>query len=466
MARSNLGKATLAILLAWLSPARATAREASEGEDHVEARSYGTKRETEPPRYVRSLGDAGIPALESAYWLDVGLDFRTRYELRKGDFRREAAVLDTPVLLRTRAYLGLKEIVDPFRFTLEVEDARRYGSQFPRDSRDVNEVEPIQAFLELYFAHALGRNRPLSLKTGRMAFELLDRRLVARNEWRNTTNTFQGVRLTLGQPRNDWQLDLMALQPLQLLPERVDRGDRERWLFASVGQWRRWSRHVTLQPFYFALVQRGREEDTVDRDIHTGGLRAYGLVGDTGVDYDVQGIAQWGRHGAQRHLAFAATGEVGYTAPLPTRPRVAAFYGHASGDANPRDEMNNRFERLFGFARPWSSNDYFQMENVSNPKVILELSPTKALRIDTAWAAYWLASDTDRWNVAGVRDETGRSGSFVGQEVNARVRYRLSDRIDANLGYAWFRPGEFARSLRHTGDSHFFYIELSVSALR
>ena len=102
---------------------------------------------------------------------------------------------------------------------MEVTDSRRNHSQFVDDDRDVNEMEVIQAFAEFYLpsilqSDARGNNRPLRLRFGRMAFEVLDRRLLGRNEWRNTTNNFDGARLTLGQDSNDWQVDFMVLKPV------------------------------------------------------------------------------------------------------------------------------------------------------------------------------------------------------------------------------------------------------------
>ena len=49
----------------------------------------------------------------------------------------------------------------------------------------------------------LKNNRPLIIRGGRMAFEFLDRRLIASNQWRNTTNNFFGVMSSIGQDKND-----------------------------------------------------------------------------------------------------------------------------------------------------------------------------------------------------------------------------------------------------------------------
>lgn len=430
---------------------------------HVEPRSYGTKRESEPPAYVRSLDRTGLPGTEGLDWLALGFEQRSRYEFRRNDLRREVQRTDNPLLLRTRAYVGVKNILDPLRFTVELQDSRRYFSEFERDNRDVNTLEPIQAYAELYFAEGLGANRPVSIKAGRMAFESLDRRLIARNEWRNTTNTFQGVRATLGRDQNDWSADLLALQPLERLKTNTDRAVDEQWFFGAIGSWRRWSKHVTLQPYYLGLAQ-GHDDGNPDRDIHTVALRAYGPAGRTGFDYDVSGLYQFGELDDQTHHAWAATADFGWTFEHPWKPRVGVFYGYVSGDRDPDDRQDNRFDRLFGFARPWSSNDYIQMENVNTPKFVIAFEPLEDLKIDTAYVAYWLASKSDRWNTANLRDATGRSGDFLGHEYNLRLRFPVVPRVKANVGYAYFAPGGFPSRLGRTEDSHFVYVEISVYA--
>ena len=97
-----------------------------------------------------------------------------RYEYRDDDLRRPVDGLDQPVMLRTRLFAGLREVWDPFRFYVEFEDARRENSMFPRDDRDVNEYEVIQAVAELHFDDALGVERPLRVQGGRFAFEYIE----------------------------------------------------------------------------------------------------------------------------------------------------------------------------------------------------------------------------------------------------------------------------------------------------
>lgn len=484
---------------------------------YVERKSYGTGRETEPPRYVKQLNKTwlkDIAGLENVDWLDIGLDYRFRYETRDNDFRRKSDTIDEPILLRTRGYVAIKDILDPLRFTLEVEDARRNHSQFSRefDTRDVNYAEPIQAYLELFFKETplgkddLGNNRPISIKAGRQAFEYTDRRLLARNEWRNTTNNFQGVRATIGQKKNDWQLDLLALKPVQRFTNQLDEVDHAQDFFGVIGDWRRWSEYVTLQPYYYLLKQEGSEvkydangkdaaaNTKIDREIHTAGLRAYSVIGNTGWDYDVSYVKQWGNQDRLSnsgafiaeldHDAYAYNAELGYSFNHAWKPRLSAFYGFASGDKNPTDGKNHRFERLFGFARPWSNDDYFQMENISAPKVRAEFEPQLSwlpgLKVDAGYSWYRLDSDRDRWNGAGLRDNTGQSGKDVGEEFDVRLRFPINKQISANIGYAHFWAGDFTKATvakkgsltggtndadpNRRDNSDFFYVEISASA--
>lgn len=425
----------------------------------VPSRSIGTRREPEPPPYVRNIRDIEWFDTEDD-WLDLGVDYRMRYEYRHNDLRRPVPGLDEPFLLRTRVYIGVRERFDPLRGYIEFEDARRYHSQFPEDVRDVNENEIIQAVGELYFADAVNGDRPLRLQAGRFAFEYADRRLIARNAWRNTTNTFQGARVILGEESDNWQIDLLALQPIDRLMTQFDQADNDRWFFGALGEWREWSDVVTLEPYYLILDQNGSGNRS-NRHIHTAGLRGYGVVPETSYDFDLQQIIQYGRNDGLPHFALAATAEIGYTYDQPSKPRVSAFSGYASGDQNPYDNRSGRFERLFGFARPWSSDDYITFDNIITQKFRFEINPHSKIRIDAGYSHYWLANRRDIWLNTQLQDPTGNSGRYMGQELDLRIRIAATNHLDVTLGYAHFLPGGFTRRTGKPWTSDFFYVELS-----
>jgi hypothetical protein len=428
--------------------------------------SYSTTRDPDPPKYARHAPETGIDSLKNAAWLDLGLDYRFRYEYRDDDIRRAQAGLNDPFLHRTRAYVGIHDILDPFRFAVEMQDARRYHSRYPRDNRDVNEFEVIRLYAELHFKNLLGADphgnaRPAFIRYGIHNFEFLDRRLIGNNQWRNTTNTFQGFHAALGQESNDWQLDLLAVQPLSRSLYDWDRPVEQQWMYAAIGHWRGWAEVITLEPYYLALHQSAHA-GAAERMVHNPGLRGYGVIGTTGFDYDASFNYQFGQNGPRKVRAWAATAEVGYNFKLPWKPRLSLFYGHASGDHDPADGTDNRFERFFGFGRPWSANDYMVFENIRSPKLRFEAAPSKAFRFDLGYSWYWLDSATDRFAAANnARDVTGASGSQIGHEFDIRTRFNLGGRTELILGYAHFSAGGFTESTVRSGDTDFGYIEFS-----
>lgn len=525
-------------------------RQILSGSFYENPRSNSTTRDPDPPKYAGNFSQSWLSRIGTIYrperlsWLDIGLDTRIRYEYRDNDLRgvNEAQWVssgrvvygpqtalsysnrkkvfdqtDNVFLQRTRLYLGVKDIIDPFRFAVEIADSRRYGGTNARpvpNGDEINAFEPIRLYGELCFKDLLGHDphgnsRPLSLRYGIHNFEFLDRRIIANNQWRNTANTFRGFHGTIGQDSNDWQLDLLALQPLKRYEYTQDRAIDPIWVYGIIGHWRAWSKFVTIEPFYFQrrnprYIDSGGKAVT-DRVVHAPGVRAYGTVGATGFDFDGSIIPQFGSKGAltradlgsgdnpssatrqaEKIRALGYTAEVGYTlAENPWKPRFSLFYGFASGDkvANPTfgtspaaqtDLTDNRFERFYGFQRPWSAQDYVVFENISAPKARIEFRPHKDLRVDLGYSWFWLASGTDRYYRANAavgtsRDYTEKYGNHIGNEADIRARWAATPSTEIVFGYSYFKAGTFTEKNiwssteqpNAKGDSNFAYIEVS-----
>lgn len=425
------------------------------------SKAWGARLETEPPGYVTTLDKFGIAGLEDLDWLEFGLVHRTRFEYRS-DYRRPNLEDDEQFLLRTRVYVGIREILDPLRFGIEFQDSRQFYSDFPERTRDVNEADFLQAFGELYFKDALGEGYPVQFRAGRMTLDYVDRRLLARNRWRNTTNAFDGFRLRLGQPGSDWQFDFFAVQPVERRLTSRDHSDEERWFYGLVGAWRPWSRFITLEPYYFILDEDRKDHERPDREIHTLGLHVFGPIGSTGFDYDLDTAFQFGEDGERRQRAFALYGEVGYTFEHGWKPRLSVSTTYASGDRDPDDALSERVDRLFQATHSASTSDLFGWQNVISPKLRLTLRPVAKLRIDTSYGAYWLASDSDAWVIPGRRDPNGDSNDFVGQELELRVRYKINPRVELEAGYSHFFPGPFFENTGPADDADLFYVQTTL----
>jgi opacity protein-like surface antigen len=447
---------------------------------YVPTRGYRLEPQPDIPPYVRNLGRT-YKEFEGIDWLNVGLDSRVRFEYRKDDYRPWTNTTTNPWtstrrnfpnslwLSRTRAYVGVQNILDPLRFVVEFQDSRAYNSLYQLQGQEINQTDLIQAFAELYFKDALGKDdlgndRPLSIRAGRFHLELLDRRLIANNEFRNTTNNFEGFRLRLGKKDNDWDVDSFLMRPVVRYPYEFDRPEWGNWIYGTVLSIRRWSEYATIQPYFLGRKQYADLLNTsnalrVHRDTYAPGLRVYGVLGD--FDYDADVNKQMGETGEFRdlgarrnaiqttvqHDAIAYSVELGYTfSDLAWKPRLSADYFYGTGNKSPFDSVNQTFDIFYGFNQPFSRNDYIAWNNIKAVKGRLEFSPFKNLQVDTTFSAYWLASAAAAWDRANLFAPLGNRGTFLGTEYDLRIRYKLNAFINLTASYSRFWPGSFTSS--------------------
>ncbi len=423
------------LVCAWVQPVSG----AGEGGPlPVTTRSVAANRIAETPDYAHEWGGAGS-------WLDFGLESRTRYERRWHDYSYPGLISDNALVTRNLLFLGVREGLDPLRLGLELEDSRRFFSDRIDLPAIENELEVLQAYLQLYFEAVAGA--PLRLSFGRMAFDWVDRRLIARNRNRNAISAFDGLRLRLGEETGPWELEAIATRPVDRYIEDFDESSDHARLYGLAGFWRGWSPHVVLEPYWLWLDQEDlRGLLPVRRDLHTLGLHAYGCWGrQLAWDYDLSVAGQWGETLGERHRAWAAHAEVGRTFATAWKPRLALWLNYASGDDAGGDGRNERFDPLYGatFAL-YGYSGYFAWQNLVNPALHLSFQPAGKLRCELMHRAVWLASESDAW-VRGLRlDRSGGSGAFVGQETDVRVVWQVAENFDLDLCYAHFFPGGFA----------------------
>jgi len=459
---------------------------------YIKTRGYRLEPEPDIPPYVRNLAKT-YGEFKDIDWLNVGLDSRTRYEYRENslvprpntsgigpsNLSLRQVLPYTPWLVRTRGYVGIKDIFDPLRFVVEFQDSRAFNSIYPLAGQDINETELIQGFGELYLKDALGKDskgqgRAISIRAGRMAFEIGSRRLIARNEFRNTTNNFEGFRLRLGERHNDVDLDSFLMRPVIRYPYAWDQPEWNNWIYGSFMSIRNISPYLTVQPYFIGRHQYGDPLNTssalkVKRDTQAPGLRVYGNYNN--FDWDIDVMKQFGTVGAisqtypyiwgannisspfggyaqtKQHDALAYGIDVGYTfAEHPWKPRISAVYIYGSGNSSPWSSTNSNVDTFYGFNQPFSRNDYIGWNNVKDPKVRIEFEPVKDTRIDTAFSSYWLASASSAWDRANLWAPLGNRGTFMGTELDFRVRQKLNEFVNVSASYARFWPGSFTSS--------------------
>lgn len=134
-----------------------------------------------------------------AQGLDVAGNFRSRYEILSGQFRPNLDEEDDLITLRTSicADYGAAAV----RLAAEVIDSRAYDSDAGSSvgTGEVNALEIVQAYIGARLGDALGVGTTSTVQLGRFTMPLGSGRFVARNNFRNTTNAFTGLRIDRGR---------------------------------------------------------------------------------------------------------------------------------------------------------------------------------------------------------------------------------------------------------------------------
>jgi len=151
-------------------------------------------------------------------WLDLGIEHRTRYETFNQSFTKGTAGSDQMVAQRTRILLGIKDIWDPIRFTLELADFRAPVADRGQEHQPnfVDHLDIFQLHLDLVSQNFLGTGSSGKFEVGRLIMDFGKGRLVAGHRFGSFTPTFDGVQLTLGSDNNDgWGLRAFVTEPVQ-----------------------------------------------------------------------------------------------------------------------------------------------------------------------------------------------------------------------------------------------------------
>lgn len=429
----------------------------------VTTRATAADRVADRPNYAHSLQDVGKTydwsGLDSMKWLDAGVSSRFRYEIRENDYRTPGLVSDDALVTQTLVYLGIKDVVDPFRFAGEFQDSRRLWNERLPNPNEENFTEVLQAHLDLHFKDVLD-GESFTFMTGRMTFDAVDRRLIARNRFRNVINSFDGFRARLGDERSRWEVDAFALRPVNRDVDDFDEPDNNAWLYGMTGYWRAGSPEVEVEPFWLLLQQGSPAGGVLLRDLHTFGFHAFGQWQEGLWDYDASFAGQLGEARGRDVAAGAAHAEVGRSWKTSWKPRLSLWINYASGDQDPTDGVSQRFDPLYGATFGfYGFSGYFAWQNLIDPAVRVGFEALPKLRTEIIFRTFWLASDRDAW-VRGLRvDPSGNAGSFIGQELDLRVNYPLKKWLELEVVYAHFFPGAFVANTGANPGSDFIYLQ-------
>ncbi len=430
------------------------------------------------------------PTLQEAIGDPQDLKFsgsvRIRYESLEGQPRTGLRDPDEQIALRSTLFAEYDPGV--IRIGAEIFDSRAWlaepGSAI--SANEVNTLELVQAYVGADFEDAFGKGNRLGLQAGRFTLNLGSRRLVAADDYRNTTNGYTGVRADFRAAGGFAATAIYVLPQIRLpddLPSILDqdsRWDRESFdlqLWGGLLSRPNTFAGATVEIGYFGLLERDwPRHPTRNRDLDTLSVRLIRDPKPGAVDFEVEGIRQTGqvRTGTSPTAAKQAVAasfvhaDVGYLFEGPAKLRLSIEYDRASGD-KPGGKYG-RFDTLFGMRRadlaPAGIYNAIGRTNLETIGLRLEAAPSKRWDAFAGYRAMWLAERRDSFSTTGVRDPTGESGRFAGHQIEARARYWLVPSfLRAELNALYLAKGQFlqtAPNAPETGDTR--YLSLALSA--
>ncbi|MEO1658333.1 MAG: alginate export family protein [Pseudomonadota bacterium] len=415
----------------------------------------------------------GPAKADTAFTVDGEL--RARYESLDGQFRRGFRGSDQALF--TRALFKVEADTGPVAFGFEIQDSRAFFDDdgTPLSGGFVNASDLLQAYVRLDTPGLLGKGSRGETVIGRQTVSISSKRQIERVSYANVIRAFTGVHHTSTNERGDL-LHLVAVVPVNREPGNRDSAaknefdpDDEQWKRYLGGiHYRRKDAlpalvsNLWLEGFVYGLYEDdGDEFETPNREILFPGFRVHRPKSPGQWDIDLEPSVRFGtRHAtsdraddedlevwAQRVIAI-----LGYTWDIPWTPRLAAEWYYASGDDDPDDDQFGTYERLFGSRRTDLNNTSLHgpltYSNLNAPGARIEVTPGKRFDARLAYSASYLASSTDQFQIARLRDPTGQSGRFMGHAIDARLRYLPQKTpIVFELGGSVFVFGEFTRNV-------------------
>jgi hypothetical protein len=329
----------------------------------------------------------------------------------------------------------------------------------------VDEIDLQNGFADVMVP--LGEAAGVTLRGGRQELLFGAQRLVGVSDFTNVRRTFDGG---LGIVRvGDWTLTPFWAEVVVVDRYRFNEPTSDQKLFGIYGTGPAHLLPVNLDLYWLGVDNSqatfngtsGREER------QTLGGRGWGKIGQTHLDFEVEGAGQFGTVGRADIAAWMLATNLGYTLPFPSlSPRVYVEFDYASGDGSPGGNVGT-FNQLYPTGHSFLGYiDYIGRQNIISPSAGLTVSPLRGLSLSLQQYLFWRASDRDAlYNKSGavLRPGTGTTARYVGAEIDLLANYQFTRHLLGYVGYSHFFAGDFIRDTGPGRDSDFFYTALQYT---
>ena len=397
---------------------------------------------------------------------------RVRYEYDDGFTLKGYTPGDhDPLLLeRVRLDFNARWREGPRAF-LQLQDAHAFLTRFgDHDFAASNPIEDALDLRQFYLDWSRIGGSPVGFRIGRQQISYGDQRVFGPGNWGNT-GRFSWDAVVLKFETDRVSSDLWMGDYLRYKSETwPDRSTPDFLTLVDYVQIRRLP--VRLDVFYVLKHDAsGRvvgESGTGDLLSHTLGVQAEGRALRR-LDGSVTLAGQCGRYGQDQLRAFGASTRLGVTLPAAWTPRVGGQFTWGSGDRDPSDGVHGTFDGVYG-GRDIFFYGYLNLffwANLRDYEVDISARPRRALTGYLEAHHFALDQARDGWYTTGLqvarRDRTGRSGTTLGDEADARVAWAPSDHLELMAGLGRFFPGSFVAATGAASQANWYFGQTTYS---
>jgi hypothetical protein len=395
---------------------------------------------------------------------DISGSLRLRYEYVENYNRKEYGLKKNDGFLLQRFRLEFDvHWEDRLRLFLQFQDARVFDYKLKdRDfisNPNKDEHELHQAFVEAQPASVV----PVYLKLGRQVIEYGDSRIFGPGDWGNTGRVLWDA-AKISYHDENCAIDTFYGRRIIHDPHQFnDHYDRQAYgLYGTIFM----PQKNVFDVFY--VLELDNEKDTQgesgsygDLRVHTAGFRMAGTY--QRFDYDTTYARQFGGWGPDTMRAWALHTGGGYTFSTLWSPRIGIDYAYGSGDDDPTDGKHKTFNPAFGsMDKYYGWMNLFSWRNIINWQFSASVRPHRKLNLVLDYHMFRLAQNKDAWYSTGPayrRDETGKSGSDVGEEIDFTLHFSVTEHLKLRAGYAHFFPGDFVENTGAHGSADWVHCQ-------
>ena len=308
---------------------------------------------------------------------------------------------------------------------------------------------------------------PMHLIVGRQELEFGDERVVGISDWTQTSRTWDGADLRLGDKN---QIDLFTTSVVAIAPTSLDKHGAGLTFHGAEASLDTLVPKTSIQPFVLVRALPGviSQQGLAGSETEVSFGSYYDAKLPFGFDTSGTGVLQRGRYSNDSIHAGAGIIRGGYAAAsLPWKPHIEGEYDYATG--NPQTNAL----RVGTYDQQYPSNhnafglvDLFGFQNIKQDRLNFSLAPRSNFLLLFQTGSLHVASVRDGvYTSAGASLFEAPSGGFkqdgIGTEFDASAKYIFHNSLVVNAGVGHLFPGAVMTSSAHGAPLTLGYLQLT-----